>query len=126
MLVATSASYHDLPIIKAILSSCQTIYTSQASNEESLKAEFGDHKVIIGRAPESFPDGVQVMSFSDLRKVIKHALQQGDQETGKLLTEYCGWHLDGILWHKHEYKDMYRQIGDDLPAEVMQSMFHCF
>ena len=126
MKVATSASYWDIPIIRAILTSCQKIYTSQAENEQTLKDQFGEHKIIIGRAPESFPAGVNVITFGGLRKVIKEALKNGDQETGKLLTEYCGWRLEDNLWFKRGYKNPIEQEGTDLPEEVRTSMFHSF
>lgn len=136
--IAISASYFNIPCVQTVLRTCDVIFTSNVDQLPRLIELFGDKVKTIEYDDDGQIIGLPLhdekITFSDLRKAIKARLADGDQETAKLLTDYCGWSkfpimlydeegLEGYQWRRrdgtgHEYEI----IGGEVPDEVIEAM----
>jgi hypothetical protein len=145
--VALSASYYNIPVVLDILKGCDVVFTTNQSAKDALDRLLGPGKVFCLKpvpyehdlkATCRIAKDAECISFSDLRRAIKAKLAEEDQETARLLLDYCGWNMVPTLLYDEEGIEGYQyvnnnypgecweEIGDTVPTEVIKHIHNVF
>ena len=140
MKIALSASYFNIPAVAAELKTCDVVFTTNASQVDNIRKIVGDKLRVVEGPFEAIEalranyPGAEFVGFPAYRRIIKAQLLNGDQETAKLLTGYCGWTsepkqlydeegIDGYNWFRRDGTgESFETVDDDVPAGVIREM----
>jgi hypothetical protein len=132
--IALSASLWVAPAVKAMLSECEVIYTTNVDARQQLEEQFGREGIkFIPYSTQQMMDflksqhpGCEFITFGDIQAAVRTSIKNRCVETARALANYYGlWFhedADGITEHWLKQNHTHECFAGSVPDEVFKDM----